>query len=458
MTLTPPFYYRLPVTLQNAAVSLYGLWRERRRFGSDFEKKLALVCERAATDHESMIAYRDNRLAVFVRHAAKTTPYYRELFRKNGIDPNEIRTISDLSWLPILDKNFVARNRDQFISEAIDPNKVIWARTSGTTGGGLVFPVTLSAHQEQWATWWRYRSWHGIDRSIWHATFTERSIAPADQTKPPFWRMDYVGRQIFFSPHHISEENIRHYIDHLNRFKPRWLTGRPSLISELASYMNRTGHGLDYQLEWITLGAENLLAHQRHQIQRAFGITPVQHYGMEEGVANISEHPDHTLRIDEDFAAVELVPSDMPGLCKVVGTNFSNPAFPLLRYDVGDLVSADELPARSGAFRRIIRTLDGRTDDFVVLRDGRKAIGLNNLFAPFTDIAGAQITQTEPGEVMICLVKGSGFSSETETKLRQGAAAHLGADTRIDVKYVDTLVKTSNGKVRLVISSAGRVH
>ncbi|MGB5948797.1 MAG: hypothetical protein WBG82_05715 [Parvibaculum sp.] len=148
-------------------------------------------------------------------------------------------------------------------------------------------------------------------------------------------------------------------------------------------------------MEWITLGAENSLAHQKHQIQTAFGITPVQHYGMEEGVANISEHPDHTLRIDEDFAAVELVPSDMPGLCKVVGTNFSNPAFPLLRYNVGDLVSANESPARSGAFRRIIRTLDGRT----------------------------------------------------EAKLRQGAAIHLGAGTRMDIKYLDTLVKTRNRKI-----------
>src|SRR5207249_1777801 len=39
--------------------------------------------------------------------------------------------------------------------------------TSGTTGGELRFPITMRAMQEQWATWWRYRGWHGIRPGTW---------------------------------------------------------------------------------------------------------------------------------------------------------------------------------------------------------------------------------------------------------------------------------------------------
>ena len=48
---------------------------------------------------------RDKRLRKIVQYAAKTVPYYRSLFQKEGIDPGKIRTVADLDMLPLVDKH-----------------------------------------------------------------------------------------------------------------------------------------------------------------------------------------------------------------------------------------------------------------------------------------------------------------------------------------------------------------
>jgi len=65
-------------------------------------------------------------------------------------------------------------------------------------------------------------------------------------------------------------------------------------------------------------------------MEAAFGLRPIQHYGMAEGVANISQCENGKLHVDEDFAAVECLPIDEGGesdCYKVIGTNVSAPHY-----------------------------------------------------------------------------------------------------------------------------------
>ena len=68
----------------------------------------------------------------------------------------------------------------------------------------------------------------------------------------------------------------------------------------------------------ITFGAENLLGPQARAIREIFGVDPVQPYGLAEMVANASQCPEGRLHIDQDFAAVKLVPTG-DGAYRVVG-------------------------------------------------------------------------------------------------------------------------------------------
>src|SRR5713226_8555934 len=300
-------YLKLPIPLQHAACSLEGRRIKRSRFGSAFRVLLEQAEARTFWSEEQVTRYRDQRLRDFVGHCARTVPFYRRRFQELRISPGDIRTMDDLRHLPIITKRDVQESCGQFVSDAIPNRQREMTHTSGTTGAGLQFFTTMRAVQEQWAAWWRYRRWHGIELGTWCGYFAGRLVVPASQEDPPFWRYNYPGRQILFSGHHMSPANMASYAEELRRRQPPWVHGYPSLIALLAAYVLETGEDLGYKLRWITLGAENLMPQQASLIERAFGVKPRQHYGMTEAVVNISECERGALHVDEDFAGVEFL-------------------------------------------------------------------------------------------------------------------------------------------------------
>jgi phenylacetate-CoA ligase len=58
---------------------------------------------------EKVAALRDARIRDIVRYAAETVPHYRDLFAREGIDPREIRSASELRQLPLIDKQSSSR-------------------------------------------------------------------------------------------------------------------------------------------------------------------------------------------------------------------------------------------------------------------------------------------------------------------------------------------------------------
>ena len=347
-------YLQLPVPLQHVACSLVGLHTEWTRYGRQFRRLVAEAADRTFWSQEQMVALRDARLRAFVRHAVRTTPFYQRALSAAGLAPEEIGSLDDLAVFPILTKEQVQDSGPELISTAIPRRERRVIHTSGTTGGGLRFATVSRALQEQRAIWWRYRNWHGIDKHTWCAYFMGRSVVPAPQRDPPFWRYNVPGRQLMFSAYHMSPMTLAAYVQELRRRRPPWLHGFPSLLSLLANYLLENHVDLGYLIRWVTTGAENLLPQQAVAIERAFGVRPRQHYGMAEAVANISECEQGSLHVDEDFAAVEFIPVG-GNQFRVVGTNFTNPATPLIRYDLLDLVTIDDdarrrpLDIRAGA-------------------------------------------------------------------------------------------------------------
>jgi phenylacetate-CoA ligase len=324
--------------------------------------------------------------------------------------------------------------------------------TSGTTGGGLRFASSLRAIQEQWAIWWRYRRWHGIERGTWCGHFAGRTIVPLSRQQPPFWRYNRPGRQIIFSGYHMSLQNMRSYVDELRRRKPPWLHGYPSLLALLAAHLLSSQEDLGYEIRWITTGAENLLPHQSEVIRRAFRVRPVQHYGMAEAVANISECDRGALHVDEDFAAVEFIPQET-GVHSVVGTNFTNPTTPLLRYELDDLVSIDpEVICGCGRPGRVVARIDGRLEDYVVLGDGTRIGRMDHIFKDMVNVREAQIRQSRPGAITIHVSRLPEYTEADERALIAETRKRVGDGTEVRLEYVDRLERSTIGKLRLVVS------
>lgn len=275
---------------------------------------------------------------------------------------------------------------------------------------------------------------------------------PVAQRQAPFWRYNMPGRQVLFSGAHVSAETWPAYAAELNKQRLAWLHGYPSLLALLAGHLVERGVTLAYDVRWVTTAAENLLPAQAAVIERAFGVRPRQHYGMTEGVANASECPRGRLHVDEDFAFVEFVPADNGMGCRIVGTNLTNRAFPLIRYDVGDLAQVSGQTCDCGRPGRIIDRIDGRREDYVRLPSGALVGRLDHIFKDQVRVREAQIHQPDIDRVVLRIVKTEDFTVRDERTLVHEARTWLGHGLRIDVEYLDVLPRTASGKLRFVVS------
>jgi phenylacetate-CoA ligase len=162
--------------------------------------------------------------------------------------------------------------------------------------------------------------------------------------------------------------------------------------------------------------------------------------------------------VDEDFAYVEFIPSESRAGCRIVGTNVTNRAFPLVRYDVGDIAQVSGRTCECGRPGRIVDAIDGRREDYVVLPNGAMVGRLDHIFKDQVRVREAQIYQPDLTRVVIRVVRAPEFASQDEQALVRAARTWLGHELAIEIDHVDALPRTSSGKLRFVVSDLSVAH
>ena len=444
-------YNRLPIWGQNLACYYEGSRIKRTRYGKDFWRFLAEYESRANWSYEQLCDYRDARLRKMIHHCYDTVPYYTKLFNDGGINPDSIKTLDDLKVLPILTKEEVKANIESLISNAVPSNLVKIHPTGGTTGAGLGFRTSNTEEAEQWAVWWRYRRRHGIGSDDWCGNFGGKTTVPLSVHKPPYWRINKPGKQILYSGYHLNDDTAPFYAESLKENDILWIHGYPSNLAALATAMNHKN--IRVPLKWVSIGAENLYASQVQEIKKAFGVKPIQHYGLTEGVANISEDIDGQLAVDEDFSCVEFLSSNEEKEYRIIGTTLTNWTMPLLRYDTGDLALVSDLSKHNNR-GRIVDSLLGRSNEYVVLPNNVKvgAAALSLILNTFNEIDVSQIAQRSRDEIDVNVVLNIPRDLFDKRRLSRALKERLGTELAININYVADIERTKSGKYRLVIS------
>ncbi len=444
-------YLRLPLTFQNWTIGIEGRRVHRRRFGQGYAEIAAAAHLRESLSATDLQIYRAERLRQHLTAAAHTR-FWQQRFTQFAVDFRSLDPFSTLGQLPVLTKNEVKVHVDELYNPALNPRDLLSVHTSGTTGSGLIFPQTGEMERVTWATWWRYRQWHGVNQGDWCAYFGGRSVVPLSQQKPPYWRWNRPGRQLFFSGYHLSSNTAADYAKALVDAQIGWMHGYPSMLALFATFVIEQGLSLP-KVSVVTVGAESLLPSQKSMIAAAFKAPIIQHYGQAEGVANISQCPEGRLHVDEDYAGVEFLPLEgIPGSFRIVGTNWHNSAFPLLRYDTGDVATMDANDACScGRLGRLIRTIDGRQEDYVLLPNGAHIGRMDHIFKDMVNVREAQIAQCNDGQIVVRVVRGTGYTATDEQMLLDEFRKRLGHDIKLSIQYVDSIPRTKSGKFRLVV-------
>ena len=132
----------------------------------------------------------------------------------------------------------------------------------------------------------------------------------------------------------------------------------------------------DLRMNVVVTNAEPLADHQRAVIAEAFHCAVRETYGMNENVAAASECEAGQLHLWPEVGIAETVDGEF--IC----TGLVNTDMPLIRYRVGDrggLGAATE-PCACGRTLPVISSVDGRSSDLLITRDGRRVFWLSPVF------------------------------------------------------------------------------
>lgn len=445
-------YYRLPVVAQNCLFSAYSWNINRKRYGGGFSQRLAELELTQWWSKEQIADYQNRQVISLVRHAYETVPFYRRWYDQCGVDVYAIKNVDDLSKLPILTKALVRENQHEMLSEKYKGKHLVKGLTSGTTGTPLNIWLTQDSLAFQWAIWWRHKARFGLSPDDRHLTFGARVPVSPDQRRPPYWRKEYFGSRVYLSTYHISENTVRDIVSYLNGQDFAFYTGYPSAIFSLASLIERHGLELTKTPRWVVTGSDALLPDYEKTIVRVFRSPVTEQYGMTEFAGNMSKCEHGKFHVDFECCHVEGSPRGSDDAHALLITGWGNPAMPFIRYELGDLGVADVAGCDCGRSSPCYAKIEGRLEDYIVTPDGRKLIGMNQVFEYAKNARQMQLFQLSGDVVEFRIVPDSGFGEEDKNALRREFIRRAGSGMEIRFKVVDRVELSDSGKTKAVIS------
>jgi len=447
-------YHQAPVFLQNVFVSSYGYYLNRSRYGGRCREYAGRLARSEQYDAGRIREENRRALRDILCHAGSRVPYYRELFRKTGFDPEKVSGPEDLRRLPILDKETIRRDPEKFLAEGARGVKKLY--TSGTSGTPLTIYCNNDSLQRNYAFFLRVASWNNVGMGVRRAIFGGRLIVPGSRRKPPFWRHHWSERSLYFSSFHLSQGNLPVYYDRLRAFSPGEIRTYPSSLYPIARYMKENNLS-GIRPRAIVTSSETLFDFQRRLFTRVFGCPVRDQYGSTEFTVFISQCEKGTYHIHPEYSLVEILRHGEPAAPgetgEVICTGFLNKMMPLIRYRQGDLMKRSAKPlCECGRHFPIIEEIEGRADDMIMTPDGTQVGAIDTAFKDLEGVKESQLVQVALDRIVVRIVRTDLFEDEKTGMIRKEFQKRLGKEVRIDFDFVENIPREPNGKFRAVVS------
>ena len=447
-------YFSLPNLLREGVAAVYSMKRHRARFGGVFQSHFAELQANAGRTAEEHAADQVHRLRSTLSYAGTHCPYYRDLFHEVGFEPDAVRSLSDLKYLPVLDRETV-RSQGHRLAVLPPVSRTIKGETGGTSGSPLKFVFTEEANQRHYATQWFHMSWAGIRRGDRWAHFGGHPVALPDSLRPPFWALDRYEKELIFSSQHMTPDTLPDYTRALADYRPAVICGFPSTIHLVALYLIETARS-DIRPKGVFTWGETTLAYQRRSIEQAFDCRVYSSYGNGERTGHLLQCERGNFHVVPETCVIEVLDSlgnlAAPGeMGELVCTSLIERAMPLIRYRIGDTAIAAEGLCSCGRTTPILSAIGGRTDNYVLGRDGRRFGPLAHLVTSAMRIKEAQFVQDEPGSVCIRVVPCADYGPAEQSCLMETARHKFSNQVDVTIQVVDAIQRTAYGKFPFVV-------
>jgi phenylacetate-CoA ligase len=312
-----------------------------------------------------------SRLQSTVAHAYAHVPFYRAKFDEVGVHPDDIRSLDDVTKLPLTSKEDLRQNYP-FGMFAVPMSEVSRIHaSSGTTG----HPTVVGYTKADLANW---------------ATVVARSLR-ASGVRPGMMVHNAYGYGLFtggLGAHDgieklgatvipMSGGRTSQQIQLIHDFQPDVILCTPSYLLTIVDAMIAAGvDPRSTSLKAGVLGAEPWTNQMRAELEDRLDIDALDIYGLSEvmgpGVANECIESKDGPHIWEDHFLPEIIdeqtgqslPDGTRG--ELVFTSLTKQAFPVIRYRTRDLTKL--LPGTARPSMRRIEKITGRDDDMIILR------------------------------------------------------------------------------------------
>jgi phenylacetate-CoA ligase len=393
-------YDRLPLFFQNVMVSVKGYLNNRERYGRTYDEYRAFLRDYDTWTLEKKLEHQREQLVSFVRFTYENSAFYREFYK--DVDIDSIRTVEDLKKLPILEKETLRKQIADIVIDTGEP--CLKCTTGGTTGKSLQIAMTHTDMMRRMAMLDHFKAKVGFEhRKMRRATFNGKHIVPPRQIKKVFWRYNAACKQKIYSSFHITEENLKYYVEDLNRFKPQALDGFFTSMCDIAGYIERHNIPLTFKPVAIFPTSETLSNEGRALLERVFGCKVYNQYASSEGAPFVNECPNQQLHVVLASGVFEPYGDHD----EVLVTSFTTRATPLIRYRIGDCMIFDRQAVCScGDTSLLVKAIEGRKLDFLYTAEGAKinAGNISNLLKYLPNVViHSQFVQTVKHEVTLLI-------------------------------------------------------
>jgi len=461
----------------------------RSRFWAHYRRMLRL--ERKPLEQLRSLQW--NRFQALLKHACEQVPYYRDRSRESGLRPHDIASPDDIPRLAILTKRQIQRHfPDGITAENTHRDDWQYVSTRGTAdrlmaihdfakrdtvraaavraadlGGGYrvgMKSVEIPPNICNIVCGDEGEPMEGVLRHAWNMTRsgTWRDRREIGNLRGLIERRWIYRRRTYppFGTHgtNLPQDQLREYIDRLQRDRPYMLKALPTYLLQIARHVT-THHLEPLPVRIIKPMGASVSMKMRQFIQAGFTGQYREDYGSAEfgDMACDCDQRDG-LHIFMDLFLIEIVRGGRPvpdgELGKILITDLSNFAMPMIRYEIGDVgrIVCDACPCGRAAPRLYV---EGRLQDTIVSQTGAIVTNdqLMNYFYSREDTDQFQLCENQPGRMELIVVPANGHSPDP-TELKRDLGTLFQHQIDLAIHPVKTIPAEASGKFRFVKSAS----
>src|SRR6266852_4699186 len=291
-----------------------------------------------------------------LRLAAERSSFYREQFRKRGIDVLRIEHPSELGDFYTTGEDLRTYGAEAFLTGRADTAY----ETTGTTSP---IPKRVFFSQRELSEMGRTSA-----IGLYHL-----GVRPEDRVLSAydcsFWVSPAVLRMAlqYLCCFHVEAGKIapQEFYERARVYKPNVIFGEPSWLVRLAELAHDRG---TWPVKLLFGGGENITEEARELVERVWSAPLYLSYGQTESFGTLGaecERKDGYHR-NALFFFFETPETDTDGYGELVYTTLVRDVMPLIRYRSTDLTRLVDEPCECGLFAKRIAKIRSRTDEMVV--------------------------------------------------------------------------------------------